>query len=223
MSTPLIVIGGGGHARVLMETLHRRLLRVIGFTDPMPRDGDDFLYPYLGDDGVIRDFAPDEIELVNGLGGVGDNGLRRSLFADWWARDYRFASVIHPFAIVANHQVEMKQGVQVLAGAVVGVGASLGNNVLVNTRAVVEHDCALGEHVHVASGAVLCGGCSVGAGAHIGAGATLIQGVNVGEGAVVAAGAVVTRDVEPHSLVAGVPAAAKSAKPGPANSWDSRA
>ena len=40
----------------------------------------------------------------------------------------------------------------------------------------------------------------------IGHGAIIMPGVTIGHGAVVAAGAVVTRDVEPHTIVAGVPA-----------------
>lgn len=40
----------------------------------------------------------------------------------------------------------------------------------------------------------------------IGAGAIILQGVKIGKGAVIAAGAVVTKDVEPYSIVGGVPA-----------------
>lgn len=40
----------------------------------------------------------------------------------------------------------------------------------------------------------------------IGTKATILKGVTIGEGAIVAAGAVVTKDVPPHSLVAGNPA-----------------
>jgi UDP-2-acetamido-3-amino-2,3-dideoxy-glucuronate N-acetyltransferase len=46
----------------------------------------------------------------------------------------------------------------------------------------------------------------VGDGASIGSNATILAGVTIGEGALVGAGAVVTRSVEPHTIVAGVPA-----------------
>ena len=40
----------------------------------------------------------------------------------------------------------------------------------------------------------------------IGAGATILPGVTVGENAIVGAGAVVTKDVEPNTVVGGIPA-----------------
>lgn len=43
-------------------------------------------------------------------------------------------------------------------------------------------------------------------GVWIGANCTVLKGVTIGEGAVVARGSIVTKDVEPHTLVAGLPA-----------------
>jgi acetyltransferase-like isoleucine patch superfamily enzyme len=50
-------------------------------------------------------------------------------------------------------------------------------------------------------------------GSDIGIGAIILPGVTVGRGAIVGAGAVVTRDVEPFSVVAGVPARRISQRP----------
>ncbi|MFW5955256.1 MAG: acyltransferase [Rhodothermales bacterium] len=47
---------------------------------------------------------------------------------------------------------------------------------------------------------------TIGRGASIGSSATILCGINVGEGAIVGAGSVVTRDVPPHTVVAGNPA-----------------
>jgi acetyltransferase-like isoleucine patch superfamily enzyme len=48
----------------------------------------------------------------------------------------------------------------------------------------------------------------------LGAGVIVIDGVRIGRGSVVAAGAVVTRDVEPYSIMAGVPARRISSRQG---------
>jgi UDP-perosamine 4-acetyltransferase len=205
MNPPLIILGGGGHAKVLAEALLRTGRDVLGFTDPDPAARLLADIPYLGPDGVVFDHAPESVQLVNGLGSVGDNRPRQALFSHFTAKAYRFAEVRHPTAIPSSRALETGQGSQLLAGSVIGPGTRLGDNVLINTRAVVEHDCQVGNHVHISPGAIICGGCSIGDGAYIGAGAVVIQGIDVGRGTIVAAGSVVITNVEPLTLIAGVP------------------
>jgi acetyltransferase-like isoleucine patch superfamily enzyme len=88
----------------------------------------------------------------------------------------------------------------------VNAGAALGVNVIINTGAIVEHDCVVGDHVHIATGSRLCSTVHIGTGAHIGAGAIVRQLITIGEEAIVGAGAVVVKDVEPWTVVVGVPA-----------------
>ncbi len=58
----------------------------------------------------------------------------------------------------------------------------------------------------------------VGDGAWIAARVTILPGVTIGEGAIVAAGAVVNKDVEPHTLVGGLPAKLiRNLEPGSSN------
>jgi UDP-perosamine 4-acetyltransferase len=208
---PVIILGGGGHARVLADCLQLAGRRVLGFTAP-ERQPD--LAPgiaWLGDDAALTGHDPATVELVNGIGSVGTTGRRRQVFVHWTGKAYRFADLRHPTAVVSGLAVELGHGSQLLAGSLVAPGVRLGDNVLINSRAVVEHDCRVGDHCHVASGAIVCGGCDIGAGVHIGAGATLIQGITIGNGAIIAAGSVVTTNVEPLTLIAGVPGRPKRA------------
>lgn len=209
MNRPIIIVGGGGHARVVADILIGQEQRLLGFTDPAV-SGE--LLPgiaHLGRDDAVFDHKPEDVLLVNGVGSIGDNSLRKGLFEAYRRNGYEFLQVRHPSAVTPAGGLNAGQGCQVMAGAIVVPDSRLGDNVLVNTRAVVEHDCVLGDHVHVASGAVLCGDCVIGEDVHIGAGAVVIQGIKVGNGAIIAAGAVVTKDVEPLTLVAGVPGKVK--------------
>jgi UDP-perosamine 4-acetyltransferase len=204
---PVILIGAGGHARVLIDVL-RRLDRGILFAtedDPELHGSDISGVPIRGADERILEHHPGSIGLVNAVGSVGRPSTRRRVFERFNDRGYRFESVIHPSAVVAA-SVELGEGVQVMAGAVIQPGVRIGTNVLVNTCASLDHDCVVAPHTHVAPGVTLSGGVRIGEAAHIGTGAVVIQGIEIGNGAIVGAGGVVVRNVPPGVTVVGVPA-----------------
>ena len=208
MNLPAVMLGGGGHARMVADILQCLGRPVRGYL--APRDDGELLpgIPWLGGDEALEGMDPQAVVLVNGVGSTGDTRLRRKLFEAASEKGFRFADIVHPGATLSAAAAH-GAGLQLLPGAIVNRGTRLGDNVLVNSRALVEHDCRIGSHAHIASGAVICGGCTIGEDVHVGAGAVLIQGLNIGNGAIIAAGAVVTRDVKPLTLVAGVPAATK--------------
>jgi sugar O-acyltransferase (sialic acid O-acetyltransferase NeuD family) len=206
LEMPVIVIGGGGHAKVLVSALLLRERSVLGFVDLNLELPPLLGVRHLGDDSAVFGHPPDGVRLVNGVGSTSSTRNRRNVYDRFVQQQYCFATVIHPFAVVAP-EVQIEDGVQVFAGAVVQAGCRLGTNVIVNTGARVDHDCIIDSHAHVAPGVTLCGSVHVGSGAHIGAGATVIQGIRIGAGSVVGAGALVIRDVPQGAKVVGVPAA----------------
>jgi len=204
-----LILGGGGHARVLIDSMRASgNSESIAILDRDPSTwGQEILgVPVLGGDELL-DRLPggDASHFVVGLGGVGDNQPRRRLFELGLAHGLTPVNVIHPSA-VNSQWASIGAGTVIFPMAVVNAGVLLGDNVIINTGAIVEHDCELADHVHVATGSRLCSTVNVGKGAHIGAGATVRQGLRIGEGAIVGAGAVVIKEVEPWSVVIGVPA-----------------
>jgi sugar O-acyltransferase (sialic acid O-acetyltransferase NeuD family) len=202
---PLIVIGGGGHAKVLISTLLLQQREVLGFVDVKPSVGPVLGVPRLGDDGAVQRHSPKHVQLVNGIGSIGCTAARRSIYDRFRQANYIFANVIHPAAVIAP-DVELEDGVQVMAGAVVQPGTRLGSDAIINTGARIDHDCVIESHAHVAPGAVLSGHVHVGSGSHIGAGACILQHIIVGARVTVGAGAVVLRDVPADVTVVGIPA-----------------
>ncbi len=203
-----VVLGGGGHASVLIESLKASSIGVYAVLDKdsslwgcdlmgVPILGGDDLLPQLVREGVTR--------FVVGVGAIGDNRIRRQLFESGVAHGLRPLTVYHPSAI-CSVSAQVGAGSVLCPAAVVNARAVLGVNVIVNTGAIVEHDCVIGDHVHIATGASLSGTVRVGNGAHIGAGSTVRQCISIGEGATLGAGAVVVKDVEPWTVVVGVPA-----------------
>lgn len=204
-----VVLGGGGHAEVLIDSLwFQQNVELIAVLDSNRSLWGKTLLdaPILGGDEMLPEIIRQGVtHFVVGLGGTGDNQPRRKLFELAIGQGLSPLTVVHPSAI-SSRWARVGEGCVLFPAAVVNAGATLGMNVIVNTGAIVEHDCVVGDHAHVATGARVASTVSIGALAHIGAGAVLRQCISVGEGAVVGAGAVVVRDVPSHTVVAGVPA-----------------
>jgi sugar O-acyltransferase (sialic acid O-acetyltransferase NeuD family) len=207
MSIPVIVLGAGGHAKVLIEALLKNGAVIAGIVDPNPVFlGTEILgVPVIGGDEVITGYPPTDVLLVNGIGSISRPEVRKSVFERFVSQGYRFATVVHSSAVVAS-DVMLGEGAQVMAGAVIQPGTRIGCNAIVNTRASVDHDCQVEDHGHLAPGVTLSGNVAVGAGTHVGTGATVIQGVSIGANCLVAAGALVIRAVQDNMTVMGVPA-----------------
>lgn len=216
-----VVLGGGGHARVLID-----LMREAGLGDPhgildadAPRWGGQLDgVPILGGDDLLARLAAEGVStFVVGLGSAADTRPRAGLFTLAMSHGLEPLTLRHPTAVCST-TATIGPGCQLLAGSIVNAGASLGADVIVNSGAIVEHDCVLGDHVHLATGASLASNVHVGAGAHVGIGAVVRQHISIGEDAVVGAGAVVVRDVPPATVVAGVPASPLRPKQAPQGS-----
>jgi UDP-perosamine 4-acetyltransferase len=200
----LVVIGGGGHAKVLIEALLSLGVSVSGYTDLEKGDPIQGVCYWGTDDQILRHNA-DKIQLVNGVGMVKSSQRRADIFRRFKQLGYSFATVIHNSAVIARG-VELGEGVQIMAGAIVQPGCNIGANSIINTRAAVDHDAHIGENVHIAPGATLSGGVVVEDGAHVGTGATIIQNIRIGANSTVGAGAVVIKNIPPNVTVIGVPA-----------------
>lgn len=206
MSKNVILIGSGGHAKVVCDALIEMQRPPLLLTDTNPeRWGSSVLGIVIkGGDLLIAQSDPAEVDLANGIASVRDTNVRRRVFQTWAPRGFRFVSIFHPSSVIAR-DVLMGEGVQVHAGAVIQPSTWLGDNVLVNTKSSVDHDCRIGSHCHIAPGATISGFVELGVGVHVGTGATLIQGIKIGDHSTIAAGAVVVHDVPGDSIVKGVP------------------
>lgn len=204
---PIIMIGAGGHAKVLLDLLDRIGRTVLFITDrDKSRHGQRVGSTEIrGDDGIILGYSPDKVRLVNAVGSIATLAARREVYTRFRAEGYYFETLVHPSAVISN-SAQIGDGVQIMAGVIVQPGVQIGQNALINTAASIDHDCFIGAHVHVAPRATLSGQVSVGEGTHIGTAATIIQSIQIGCESLIGAGAVVIRDVPDGQKIAGVPA-----------------
>jgi sugar O-acyltransferase (sialic acid O-acetyltransferase NeuD family) len=192
----LVMLGAGGHAKVVQELLTANNMSLGGIIDPeLDRTGVKIWrgIPVLGSDEVLLSMDTQQFLLVNGIGHLPRSVSRRQIYLKARELGFRFPALIHPSAWISSGVV-MKDGAQIMAGVVIQPDSHIGENTLINTGVTVDHDCVIGDHTHIAPGATLCGDVSIGNGGFVGSGSTIIQGIQLGDDSLIRAGAVVVKN-----------------------------
>ena len=193
---PIIILGSGGHAKVLIEVLRENQIPMVGVTSLDLNKDDDFLgLRVIGNDDEVNNYNQNEILLVNGIGSLPGNTKRKALSTLMRDKGYKFFSVIHPQSIISP-STYIYDGAQVMAGSVIQAGSQIGSDTIINTGAIIDHDCIIGSNCHVGPGSVTSGGVTVGDGTHIGTGSNIIQNIKIGKNVIIASGSSVFRDID---------------------------
>jgi sugar O-acyltransferase (sialic acid O-acetyltransferase NeuD family) len=181
----IALIGAGGHAKMVAETLAATGHRVVAYCD---RRAAPWLDAQRIDDDARIGELPAEVGVALGVGGIDPAGLarRRLLLDTALAGGRRAPAIIHPSAIIGRG-ARLAAGAQVLAGAIVQPGASIGVAAIVNSGALVEHDSEIGDGTHVCPRAIVLADCRVGSDCMIGAAAVILPGNTVPPGTLVPA------------------------------------
>lgn len=203
----IVVVGGGGHGKVVIGLARKAGYSVRGYVDPEDR-GEVLGAPWLGDDEVLPSLLASSsgCSAALGLGKVdAASHYRLELLEKLRGLGFCLPAIVSPDAVV-NEAVQLGEGAVVMDGAVVNAGASVGSGCILNSNCTVEHDCSLGDNVHIAPGATLSGAVGIGDHSMVGTGAIVIQEVRITAGCLVGAGAVAVRDLEQPATYVGNPA-----------------
>ena len=201
---PLVIVGTGGHARVVLDAANALAREVAGFVSAQHiPSGTIQGVPVLGSDYLLCD--PKFLAGHSFIVAVGNQGVRHRLSEGITTTGGMLETLIHPVSVISP-SARIGMGSVVLAGCVANAGASIGPSCILNTACSVDHDVELAEGTQICPGARLAGGVRCGAWSFIGTGATIVPNVGIGARAVVGAGAVVLRDVPDDITVVGNPA-----------------
>lgn len=194
----LIIIGAGGHGKVVADNAVKNGYTNICFVDDYAT-GERIGFPIIGTVLEIERFHDGKTDFVIG---IGNNAFRKRIAEQ---HDVNWIPLIHPSAQIAVNAT-IGKGTVVMAGAVVNACASIGAHCIINTCAVVEHDNVIENYVHISPKGALGGTVHIGQTTHVGIGASVINNIDICENCIIGAGAVVVKDINDCGTYVGVPA-----------------
>lgn len=194
----LIIIGAGGHGRVVSDIAKLHGYKKVDFLDDCDNEG------VIG---KVAEFVKyiDEADFVVA---IGNSSIRQRIQSQLRENKAKLVTLIHPSSIISQ-DVKIGKGTVVMAGTVINTNTVIGEGVIVNTNSSVDHDCSIGDFSHISVGAKICGTVNIGKFTWIGAGATIINNKNICENCMIGAGATVVKDIVSQGIYVGTPAKKK--------------
>lgn len=199
----LLIVGAGGHAKVVIEVAQSAGWEPNALFDPGPNTTVLGL-PILGSDENLPIFW-NKNGADAGMVAIGNNTLRQKLAKKLRKLGCPTPILAHSTACISPN-ASIGEGTIIMAGAIINAEASIGKDCIVNTGAIVEHDCRLGDGVHVAPRSVMGGGCHLGDGTLFGIGAVARPEITIGKQVIIGAGATVVSNISDCTTVVGNPA-----------------
>ena len=197
----LIIIGAGGHGRVIADIAQKLgVYNTIAFLD----DGvakESMGLPIVGKTVDIEKY----IKTTDVFVAIGNSQVRGEFVERLLSLGANIPTLIHPSAVIGAC-VDIGVGTAIMAGVVLNPCSKLGKGVILNTCSSIDHDCIIGDYCHIAVGVHVAGTVTLGDKVWLGAGATIKNNVSICADCVIGAGAVVVKDITERGTYIGVPA-----------------
>ena len=203
----IVLIGGGGHCKVVMSILKKLdNFEIVGIVDNYKSESFINRIKIIGTDDDLKDIYKSGIHnaLIT-VGSIKDNTKRYRLFKMARVIGYNFPVIISPEAIV-DKSVRVDEGTVIMPGSIINIDSSIAKNCIINTGAIIEHDCKIGDYCHIAPGVHISGAVNIGELSFIGIGVIMIQGIKIGKNVTIGAGSVVLKDIPDNVIAVGNPA-----------------
>lgn len=199
----IIIIGSGGHAKVVKTLVELIGYKVVAVCDPDDKNKNLPIWngiKFYKKESDLSIYDKDKVFAANGIGHMPHKLFsRKNAYNLLHEMGYVFPKLIHPKAWVSKY-TNIEEGVQIMAGAIIQTGTKIGKNTIINTSASIDHDCNIGKNVHLAPGAVLCGDVNVGDNTFIGSGSNIIQSITVEKESFIKAGTTVVKDFKNNNM-----------------------
>jgi len=208
----LIILGAGGNATVIASAVEDLIdsgaaYEIMGYLDDQKEKGRLINgYPVLGTVPDAGSFLTDrDIRFVYSLLTAKKVDERIEKLLALKLPVDRFATLVHPKAVVSRHSV-LGRGAVVMPGVVVSPNVKIGDHVLIYANSLIGHDTEIDDYCFVANCVSIGSTVRMKKGAYAGSNSSIKEKVTVGKNSLVGLGAVVVKDVPPGSTVVGNPA-----------------
>ena len=208
MRKPLILVGGGGHCKSVIEAAESAGYSILGVLDMPDEVGKEILSTkVIGTDDDIPAYV-DKAEFVVTVGFIKNPTIRIKLYNRIKEAGGKLATIVASTAYVSRYAT-LGEGTVVLHQAFVNAGAKVGKNVILNTATNIEHDAVIGDQCHISTGTMVNGECKVGERCFIGSQSVLANCISVGDDIIVGAGSFVRKGITEKGIYSGNPAILK--------------
>lgn len=209
MKRPLILIGGGGHCKSVIEVAESAGYEIKGILDMPDEVGKEVLpgHKVIGTDDEIPQYV-EECEFVITVGFIKNPALRIKLYNKVKAAGGRLATIIASTAHVSKY-AELGEGTVIMHHAFVNAGAKIGDNCIINTFVNIEHDAEVGNQCHISTGTMVNGECKIGENCFIGSQSVCANCIEIASDIIIGAGSVVRKSIRVKGIYAGNPAILK--------------
>ena len=209
MNRPLILIGGGGHCKSVIEVAESAGYNIKGILDMPDEVGKEVLpgHKVLGTDDEIPQYV-EECDFIITVGFIKNPALRIKLYNKVKAAGGRLATIIASTAHVSKY-AELGEGTVIMHHAFVNAGAKIGDNCIINTFVNIEHDAEVGNQCHISTGTMVNGECKIGENCFIGSQSVCANCIEISSDIIVGAGSVVRKSIRMKGIYAGNPAILK--------------
>ena len=198
----VIVIGAGGHAKTVVDTILHSGDRILGLFSETIEDTGFHALPVIGTPMDYKKYP--NVYFIIAIG----NAAARERIASQMIGAYWYTA-IHPSAIISPMCTSIGEGTIVSANAVINPFSSVGKHCIINSCSLVEHDNSIGDFAHISVGARCAGGVSVGKSTWVGIGASVRDHISICDHCMIGARAVVVKNITEPGTYVGIPAKKK--------------
>tara|TARA_Y100000996_G_scaffold399476_1_gene368543 strand:- start:204 stop:836 length:633 start_codon:yes stop_codon:yes gene_type:complete len=201
MSREIILIGAGGHARSITESVLSNGFSIKYYVDNNKSGQNLFGYP------VKKNLLIDRDKKVNILIAIGNNYKREKIYK---SITNKYKNLIFPNIVDSSIKIskfsKIGKGNMIMVNSFIGANTRIGDFCLINNNASIDHDCKIKRFSSLAPSVVIGGNVDIGLRVEIGIGTIIKNNIKIKNDSIIGASSYVNKDIVKSGIYYGNPA-----------------